>query len=347
MPRAARCVLALGLFFLLILTLADTASSNNQKAKRRKRRLLRGDGDSETAAVAGTVPRSAAIDDFAALALQGCGRLFLDGGSNTGESVRGFLKGGFFTCGLHSPSRQYSSAWNQLSRGQKVEAMRPLKEPSTFCVRSFEAAPELMPQLRKQEEELRAQQLDVRFVEAALGNATSSAAPRTVVRYARNPWGVSATGLKFEHAHVGGKPVPLESRTLLGQSYELRGVVQRALALNSSSVIAIKLDIEGSEYWALEALVADPELLCKVSYLFTEFHSTASADQRVVLQGYGLREDAFEHLKSRAHAAMERPGCKLKVYWRSFWASCGDKQRFEWRTSAQASQPTDSLEVPA
>ena len=180
MPRAARCVLALGLFLLLILTLADTASSNHHKAKRRKR-LLRDSDSSETAAVAGTVPRSAAIDDFAALALQGCGRLFLDGGSNTGESVRGFLKGGFFTCGLHSPSRQYSSAWNQLSREQKVEAMRPLKEPSTFCVRSFEAAPELMPQLRKQEDELRAQQMDVRFIEAALGNATSAAAPRVGV----------------------------------------------------------------------------------------------------------------------------------------------------------------------
>ena len=225
--------------------------------------------------------------------------------------------------------------------------MSPLREPATFCVRSFEAAPELIPMLRKQEDALRAERFDVRFLEAALANVTSASAPRSIVRYARNPWGVSATGLRFEDAHVGGKPVALETRTVVGRSYDLRALVAHAVTLNASSTIAIKLDIEGSEYWALEALVADPELLCKVSYLFTEFHSTASADQRVVLQGYGLREDAFEHLKSRAHAAMERPGCKLKVYWRSFWASCGDKQRFEWRTSAQASQPTDSLEVPA
>ena len=58
------------------------------------------------------------------------------------------------------------------------------------------------------------------------------------------------------------------------------------------------------------------------------------------LMRYGLREDLFEALKGRVHAAMEQPGCKLQVYWRSFWAACGDKQRFEWRTSAQAAEPS-------
>ena len=140
-------------------------------------------------------------------------------------------------------------------------------------------------------------------------------------------------------------------------------------------------------------------LLCAISYLFVEFHSTASAGQRTRLTSYGLREDLFEALKvrdshpgqwpsswtypcpyamptchvhvpcpcdvivvswafvcvraracaltrvcafgalssdkTRVHAAMELPTCKLKIYWRSFWASCGDKQRFEWRTSEQ------------
>ena len=32
----------------------------------------------------------------------------------------------------------------------------------------------------------------------------------------------------------------------------------------------------------------------------------------------------------------ETPGCRLRLYWRSFWASCGDKQRFEWRDAPQA-----------
>ena len=52
----------------------------------------------------------------------------------------------------------------------------------------------------------------------------------------------------------------------------------------------------------------------------------------------GLATDAFERLKERVHKAMERPGCRLQIYWRSFWASCGDRQRFEWRDLPQAVQ---------
>ena len=51
-----------------------------------------------------------------------------------------------------------------------------------------------------------------------------------------------------------------------------------------------------------------------------------------------LREntgDEFEALKRQAHANMNLPGCKLQLYWRSFGASCGDQQRFEWRDSKQ------------
>lgn len=58
--------------------------------------------------------------------------------------------------------------------------------------------------------------------------------------------------------------------------------------------------------------------------------------QRAKLPSYGLREDLFENMKNRAHAAMEQPGCRLRLYWRSFWASCGDEQRFIWRDSKQA-----------
>ena len=347
MPNAAKVLLGVGLVLLLVLTLVDSAGGNEQQRRRRRRRQLA----LEDNMVEVSQPPVAATSDvvaYSALALENCGRIFLDGGSNTGESVRAFYKGGFFTCGLHSPSRQYASSWGKMSRRERVEAMQPLREPSSFCVRSFEAAPDLMPQLRKQEQELRAQHLNVRFLEAALGNSTATSAPRRIYRYARNPWGVSATALEFSDVHVGGKPVPLAPpTTAFGQSYDLRGIVARAVALNASAMIAIKLDIEGGEYWALEALVNDPELLCRVSYLFTEFHSTASAEQRAVLTRYGLREDSFEHLKSRAHLAMERPGCKLKVYWRSFWASCGDKQRFEWRASAQTTTTTQDTAVPA
>jgi hypothetical protein len=338
--RTGRVLVSAGLLLLLFLLLVRPTDSNRRWRRRQQQppdeQLQQHSQNSE-----------GSLDALAALNLHpGCGRLLIDGGTNTGESVRAFLKGSFFTCALHSPNRQYSSVWPQLSRAERQRAMRPLHEPSTFCIRSFEAAPELMPMLRNQELDLRARSLDVQFVEAALSNVTSLAAPRNVVRYAKNPWGSTAVGLGFEEVHVGGKPVALSTRTVIGQSYDLREIVSRALALNASSVIAVKLDIEGFEYRTLEALVAERHLLCSISYIFVEFHSTASAEQRSILTRHGIREDAFEALKARVHAAMETPGCKLKVYWRSFWASCGDKQRFEWRTSAQAESETIATDVP-
>ena len=130
----------------------------------------------------------------------------------------------------------------------------------------------------------------------------------------------------------------------------MHALLSTAVRLNSSAVIALKLDVEGSEWWLLEKLVADTRLLCSISYIFAEFHSTASAQQRERLATYGLESELFEGLKKRVHAAMESPTCKLQIYWRSFWASCGDKQRFEWRTSGQATaasfEPEDSKGRP-
>ena len=232
-----------------------------------------------------------------------------------------------------------------MTRWQKSAAMQPLREPSTFCIRSFEAAPELLPGLRVEEARLRARGADVRFVEGALSNRSAGDAPRTIVRYAPHRWGSSAVGLDWPDVHVGGSPVAQSSRVARGPTYDLRALLTAAVALNSSSVIALKLDVEGSEWWLLEALTAEPTLLCALSYIFVEFHSTASAQQRTRLTSYGLREDLFEHLKQKVHAAMETPRCRLQIYWRSFWASCGDKQRFEWRASAQATATTFEPEV--
>ena len=346
-----------GLFALLLLLTLQPADSNL-----RRRRMQRGEDapPPQTAAADSSSPAAATgssgssssgssssssvagLEDMSAL-VRGCGRLFIDGGSNTGESVRAFVAGGFFTCGLHSPSRQYSSRWVSMSRWQRVAAMQPLKEPSSFCIRSFEAAPEHMPGLREQQAKLRAAGADVRFVHGALSNVSAPDAAHTIVRYAPHRWGTSAVGLDFGDVHVGGKPVPLATTTVRGPSYDLRALLRTATALNSSSVIALKLDVEGSEWWLLEALTAEPELLCRLSYLFVEFHSTASAAQRARLAAYGLQTELFEALKQRVHAAMETPRCRLQIYWRSFWASCGDKQRFEWRTSAQV---TDAAFVP-
>ena len=84
----------------------------------------------------------------------------------------------------------------------------------------------------------------------------------------------------------------------------------------------------------MESLSRRPELVCALSYLFVEFHHLPG--QRANLTRWGLPEDLYEIVKGRVHAAMEeRPGCKLQVYWRSFWAACGDKQRFEWLSAPQ------------
>ena len=49
-------------------------------------------------------------------------------------------------------------------------------------------------------------------------------------------------------------------------------------------------------------------------------------------------DDLSHQVMERVHQVMERPGCRLQLYWRSFWASCGDQQRFEWRDSEQATR---------
>ena len=204
------------------------------------------------------LPSDAAAAD--ALGLH-CGRLFIDGGSNTGESVAAFVKGTYFDCAMRVPFRVYRSAWPSLSADRRRDVMRPLSEPRSWCVRSFEAAPELLPPLRKHEERLKHEGYDVAFVDGALGNLTAAAAPREVVTYSRHESGASAVSMAFGDIHVEGKPAPLSTRTVRGASYDVRQLVRRALARNTSAVIALRLDIEGAEWWALEALLA-ADLLC-------------------------------------------------------------------------------------
>lgn len=271
------------------------------------------------------------------LGLEGCSRVFIDGGANEGESIDAFLDGGFFGCAMTAPHRCYNQAWPKLTHLEQEALMQPLKQPSTFCIRSFEAAPELLQPLRVKEADLRRKGMNVRFVDGTLGNVSAATATKTLVRYSKHPLGVSAVSLDFADVHIEG-PSALSSRVALGPSYSLTDVVREARAWNSSAVIAIKLDIEGAEYWALEDLISQTDLLCSISYIFIEFHGSATDSQRAKLPKYGLKTDIFEDLKKRAHLAMERPGCALKIYWRSFWASCGDKQRFEWRDTAQAKE---------
>lgn len=295
------------------------------------------------------------------LALE-CDRLFIDGGSNMGESVAAFAAGSYFGCAMSAPHRVYRAAWPALAAAQRRDVMKPLTEPRSWCVRSFEAAPALLPPLLAQQKKLRADGLDVAFVDGALGNASAPRAARDVVTYSRHPAGESAVSMAFEDIHVEpcargqhepcSKPAALSRRTAYGPSYDVRAILREVLRRNSSALIALRLDVEGAEWSILEALLEpDAEfgegggggggsealpLLCAVSYVFAEFHGSATEVQRAKLPRYGIASDAFESLKARVHSAMEKPGCRLQIYWRSFWASCGDKQRFEWRDGPQA-----------
>jgi len=278
---------------------------------------------------------------FDDLCLDGCGRLFIDGGSNLGEGVAAFLAGNFYSCALTGPPRIYSSSWPALSKAQRHELMAPLAEPKSFCIRSFEVAPALMPPLQAREATLRGQHFDVRFVHGALSNVTLGRAKHEIVRYSRHPQGESATSLfRFDHIHLapGGviKPKQLGEHSAYVPSFDLVELVEGVRRRNASAVLAVRLDIEGGEYAILSALVERPDTLCFLSYLFVEFHHSATPEQRNGLPKYGLAADVFERLKERVHAAIERPQCRLRLYWRSFWASCGDQQRFEWRDSEQA-----------
>ena len=54
----------------------------------------------------------------------------------------------------------------------------------------------------------------MRYIDAALSNRSGTGLPRTVVTYARNPWGSSATTLPFGDVHPGNKPSALSTETV-------------------------------------------------------------------------------------------------------------------------------------
>ena len=290
-------------------------------------------------------------DVVAKLALGGCGRVFLDGGSNDGDSVRSFLGGGFFNCALNGPNRLYRQAWPRMGGKERRAIMAPLREPHSFCVRSFEANPRLLAPLSEVESRLRADGRNVRFLGAALSNLTAASVPRNVTTYARNDFGSMATTLPFEDIFSNEKKVRrLGSEIVKVPSYDVHDVLRHAVSLNASSTLALKLDVEGDEEWMINRLADAPELLCSLSYLFVEFHHLPGGKPgsgRANLTRWGLPEDHYERVKRRIHTAMEeRPGCKLHVYWRSFWSACGDVMRFQWQSSPQATDEPDK-EAPS
>ena len=218
-----------------------------------------------------SLPTPARVDDMFS---SNCTRIFIDGGANQGESVEAFFRGTFHRCSLNQPNRLYPRSWHNASGAEKQRRMLPLRTPSTFCVRSFEANPKLMPMLRTHETVLQAQGRDVRFIEGSLSNQTLPAAPRTVYTYSKHVAGSMATTFPFKQIHAS--PAVLSKEVINAPTYDLRQIITRALQHSPDAVIALKLDIEGGEFRMLEQLTSSGGI-CRISYLFVEFHSLHGA----------------------------------------------------------------------
>ena len=89
-----------------------------------------------------------------------------------------------------------------------------------------------------------------------------------------------------------------------------------------------------------QALVDEPGLLCSISYLFVEYHSLHANLTRhgfPRLPGEPPGYTAYNRIGDAIRRAMdERPGCELRIHWRSFWNTCGDTMRFVWMGGPQA-----------
>ena len=220
---------------------------------------------------------AAELPPLTALDLASCAgsHLFIDGGSNLGESVAAFLSGAFHRCALHSPNRLYGDAWQRLSGKERAEEMAALSKPSSWCVRSLEANKRLLPTLRQLQLQQRASGLNVRYIDGLLGTTTSASFPRSVVTYSHDPAGSGATHFRWAEIHASGDPPNLHEEIVHGPSYDARDLIAEAIRLQPQAEIALKLDIEGGEFAVLDALLtpskpnAKPPL-CHVSHLFVE-----------------------------------------------------------------------------
>jgi hypothetical protein len=261
----------------------------------------------------------------------GCSRIFLDGGSNMNESVASFLKGAMYRCAIASPSRLYGQAWKNATAQQRRRWMAPLAEPHRWCIRSFDAAPSRAAVLQASLPAGLAAR--VHFIDAALGVRTSASATRNIVRYSEHPLGETAT--TFSHHDIHRATLPqLSTYRHDGPSLDVRDIIERYASgpQGVETTLALKLDVEGGEFEILDALADSPRLLCRISYLFVEYHSL-----KANMSANGLAANAYNRIGEKIHRAMDEvEGCRLRINWRSFWSSCGESMRFAWMKSEQA-----------
>ena len=264
-----------------------------------------------------------------------CPRLFIDGGSNTGEHVAAFYKGAFYRCAVASPNRLYGSAWKNASAAVRRAWMQPLRDADAWCVRSFDSAPGAADRLNARDRHLP----NVQYIDAALSTSTTANAKRHIVRFSNHSFGTTAHYFSHEDIHARTVPI-LHSWVTRGQSLDVRAIIRRYMG--TASHIALKLDVEGEEFAILGALAEEPHLLCSLSFLFVEYHNL-----KFNLTKYpGFREDEYFRIGGRIHNAMDSvPGCKLRIDWRSFWSACGEPMRMNWMRSYQATGRNASTTV--
>lgn len=258
-----------------------------------------------------------------------CSRLFIDGGSNMGEHVEAFFKGSFHRCAISSPHRLYSKAWFNATRKQQLQWMHPLSEPHTWCVRSFDPAPGFAARLQTSSAAAAARSSKVRYVDAALGVETAREAERTIIKYSNHSYGLTTGRVSHHDLHLTRPPV-LASFVHRGPSIGVRDLIRRYRT--SATTIALKLDVEAWEFDILPSLIAEPELLCSIDYMFTEYHNSKFNATK-----YGWPDRAYSNINDAIRLAMDTvPNCKLRINWRSFWSACGEPMRFVWSGSYQA-----------
>lgn len=272
--------------------------------------------------------------------LAGCAArpLLIDAGANLGEGVDAWFKGALHSCALHSPNRLYGARWQTAGKQERASMMQPLARPRDWCVRSFEANSVLLPALRQKEAAERAAGLEVRYVDGLFGTFTSDSLPRRITTFSSHPAGSMSTRFGFREIHAA--PPPLHDQTVRGASFDVRQLVAEALRLHPSREVALRLDIEGEEFFVLEALTTGDELLCNVSFLFVEYHNLhANLSSHGLPANLSARDPHMTHylqLGARIRSLMDRPGCRLRIHWRNFWSACGDPARYVWMKSSQA-----------
>ena len=199
-----------------------------------------------------------------------CEWVYLDLGSNIGDSLRGFAKG---------------SVEARLAEALRV-AVGPAWAPSKACVYGFEPNPRWTPRLLDLQKTLTTQLANITiFTETAIGGPEQKAAPMWLVQDKRSKHGVGSSLVTSRPHDVDSDARPVATVVL---SDFLRDIVAPRHGLRTP--VVIRMDVEGAEYDALFDLATSGVGRAMNLYLTLEWHRAAKR--------------AFLGTRERAHMAM-------------------------------------------